>query len=148
MRGYARQQSGSSPVDVMRAGRAHRVSRALGAAILLCCPPVGRTPDAGAVTFTRLTLQNGWTNAPGGLRSPAVSLVSGIVQFDGAMATTSSTPLAFTLPVGFRPPTMVYVPVTLCNSTKGRLIIQPTADVSVQAEAGAFSCAARPRAAC
>jgi hypothetical protein len=124
---YASQYPGSSRAgDVLRAARKHRVFRALGTAALLCYVLVGRVPEAGAATFTRLTLLNGWTNAPGGLRSPAVSLVSGIVQFDGAMATASSNPVAFTLPVGFRPPAAVYVPVTLCDSTKGRLVIDPT----------------------
>jgi hypothetical protein len=137
---YASQHPGSSPAgDFLRAARKHRVLRALGAAALLGYLLVGRAPEAGAATFTRLTLQNGWTNAPGGLRSPAVSLVAGIVQFDGAMATASSNPLAFTLPVELRPTASVYVPVTLCDSTKGRLVIQPTGTVTVQAEGGNFT---------
>jgi len=114
------------------------VFRALGAAALLCYLLVGRAPGADAATFTRLTLQNGWTNAPFGLRSPAVSLVSGIVQFDGAMATTMLNPVAFTLPVELWPATDVYVPVTLCNSTKGRLFIH-AGTVTVQAEGGTFA---------
>src|SRR5438270_13919360 len=42
--------------------------------------------------------------------------------------------VAFTLAAGFRPATTVYVPVDLCNANKGRLIIQTTGVVSVQAE--------------
>src|SRR5438309_6287198 len=96
---YASQYPGSSPAgDIARGARKPRVLRALGAAAVICYLLGGRAPEAGAATFTRLTLQNGWTNAPFGLRSPAVSLVSGVVQFDGAMATAGSNPLAFTLP--------------------------------------------------
>lgn len=110
---YASQHPGSSPAgDVMLAACKHRVFRALGAAAVLCYLLAGR---ASAATFTPLTLQNGWTNAPGGLRHPAVSLVSGIVQFDGAMATTSTNP------------------------TKGRLFIDSTGTVTVEAEAGNFA---------
>jgi hypothetical protein len=86
---------------------------------------------------TALTLQNGWTNAPFSTRNAGVRKISNIVHFEGAISGgTNST--VFTLPAGFRPPTKVYVPIDLCNSTKGRLIIQPTGEVSIQAE-GAFS---------
>jgi hypothetical protein len=57
----------------------------------------------------------------------------GIVQFRGAIASGTS-PVAFTLPVAFRPATTVYVPVDLCNANKGRLVIQSTGVVSVQAQ--------------
>jgi hypothetical protein len=86
--------------------------------------------DAG---FTGLALQNGWVGGVFATRTPGVRLISGIVHFRGAVGDGSSTSL-FTLPAGFRPPTTVYVAVDLCGSTKGRLIIQPTGEVSVQAE--------------
>jgi len=86
---------------------------------------------------TQLALQNGWTNAPYSTRNAGVALVSGLVQFKGAIA-NGIDPVAFTLPSAFRPLTNVYVPVDLCNAHKGRLFIQPTGVVSVQAE-GAFS---------
>ena len=66
-----------------------------------------------------------------------MALVSDIVQLKGAIAGGSSS-VAFTLPSAFRPATDVYVPVDLCGAKKGRLFIQPSGSVSVQAE-GAFS---------
>jgi hypothetical protein len=109
-----------------------------GAALLLFGLLVAAAPEAAAATFTDLALENGWTQAPAA-RKPSVSLVSGIVQFDGAMVTNAANAVAFTLPIGFWPPTNVYVPVDLCNATKGRLFIQPSGVVTVQAENGTFA---------
>jgi len=64
---------------------------------------------------------------------------SGIVHFKGAIATTGTNPVPFTLPAGFRPAHQVYVAVDLCNATNGRLQIAPTGVVTVQAEGGNFS---------
>jgi hypothetical protein len=50
-----------------------------------------------------------------------VRTISGIVHFKGAIATTGSNPVPFTLPSAFRPATAVFVPVDLCNATNGRL---------------------------
>jgi hypothetical protein len=88
--------------------------------------------------FATLTLQNGWNHAPFGTRSAAVSLDSGIVYFQGAISGGASSVL-FTLAPSMRPPAVAYVPVDLCSSTKGRLIIQPSGVVSVQAEGGTFA---------
>ena len=95
-----------------------------------------------ASSFTPLTLQNGWTNSPFGTSAAAVRTISGIVHFKGAIATTGSNPVPFTLPAAFRPASPVFVPVDLCNATNGRLQIEPTGVVTVQAEGGAFSNAA------
>jgi hypothetical protein len=89
-------------------------------------------------SFTSLTLQNGWTNAPFSTTAAAVENVSGVAHFKGAIA-NGTTGLASTLPVGYRPSTDVYVPVDLCNATKGRLYVQPNGNVTVQAENGTFS---------
>ena len=91
--------------------------------------------DAGGTTV--LTLQNGWTGAPFGTSRPAVKNINGIVHFQGAIASGTNA-FAFMLPAGLAPTSNVYVPVDLCNATKGRLFIQPSGMVSVQAE-GAFS---------
>jgi hypothetical protein len=88
-------------------------------------------------SFTSLTLQNGWTNAPFGTRNARVRNVSGIVRFQGAIANGTSS-AAFVLPSAFRPPTDVYIPIDLCSATKGRLLVQPSGQVSVFAET-AFS---------
>jgi hypothetical protein len=95
-----------------------------------------------ATSFTPLTLQNGWTGSPFGASAPAVRTISGIVHFKGAIATTGTNPVPFTLPAGFRPAAVVFVPVGLCNATSGRLQIEPTGVVTVQAEGGTFSNAA------
>jgi hypothetical protein len=99
-------------------------------------------PHAMTAGWTTLALQNGWTSSPFGTSVPAARTVSGIVHFKGAMATTGTNPVPFTLPAGFRPASAVYVPVDLCNATNGRLQIEPTGVVTVQAEGGAFSNAA------
>lgn len=106
----------------------------LGASVLV--------PLALAATFTPLTLQNGWTNAPFGTRPAAARTISGIVHLEGAVATTGANPVPFTLPAGFRPAKTVFVPVDLCNAANGRLQIEPTGVVTVQAEGGTFSNAA------
>ena len=102
------------------------------------------TSAPGALTsgWTPLTLQNGWTSSPFGTSAAAVRTVSGIVYFKGAIATTGSNPVPFTLPAAFRPASAVFVPVDMCNATNGRLQIEPTGVVTVQAEGGAFSNAA------
>ena len=98
----------------------------------------------GAVTsgWTRLSMQNGWTTAPFGTSAAAVRVITGIVHFRGAIATTGTNPFPFTLPAAFHPAATVFIPVDQCNATNGRLQIQPNGTVIVQAEKGAFSNAA------
>jgi hypothetical protein len=86
-----------------------------------------------AAGLTPLTLQNGWTNAPFATSAAAVKNVGGIVHFRGAIA-GGTTAQVFTLPPGFAPTTNVYVAVDLCGAKNGRLLIQPSGVVSVQAE--------------
>jgi len=95
-----------------------------------------------AGSFTPLTLQDGWFTAPFGTSAPAVRTISGITHLKGAIATSGTNPVPFTLPAGFRPASVVFVPVDLCTATNGRLQIEPTGVVTVQAEGGAFSNAA------
>jgi hypothetical protein len=88
--------------------------------------------------FKPLTLINGWTNAPFGTSNAVAGGQYGAVYFKGAIATAGTVTQPFTLPVQFRPLTDVYVPIDLCNATKGRLLIRNTGVVIVQTE-GAFS---------
>jgi hypothetical protein len=83
---------------------------------------------APAVTFTKLTLLNGWGTYPFGSASPAVADISGVVYFKGAISTSSSNTndVAFVLPPGFRPSKYVSVPVDMCNATMGELNIAPS----------------------
>jgi len=84
--------------------------------------------------FKPLTLLNGWTSE----YSPAVSSSHGVVSFQGAIYTSGSSSEPFVLPASLRPTTAVYVPVALCDAAygiaKGRLYIQPSGSVTVQAE--------------
>jgi len=91
---------------------------------------------AQAVTFTNLTLINGWTAGPFSTGSPSVAIIGGIVHFRGAIATSGTNPEPFVLPASFRPSTNVYVPVDMCNATNGRLDIAPSGDVTVQQQNG------------
>ena len=86
--------------------------------------------------YTALTLQNGWTQYSG-TRTPAVANVGGIIRFQGAISAGTSTSL-FTLPAGMAPPTTTYVTVDLLYAAKGRLVIQSTGVVTVEAQ-NAFS---------
>src|SRR5205807_2011951 len=92
-----------------------------------------------AAGFTGLTLQDGWTGGPFGTPAPAVSDGAGIVQLSGAMSTSGTNPVAFTLPAADRPSTNVFVPVDLCNATNGRLDIAPSGVVTVQQQDPGFA---------
>ncbi|MCU1453591.1 MAG: hypothetical protein JWN46_1737 [Acidimicrobiales bacterium] len=95
-------------------------------------------PAPAATAPTVLRLQNGWYTY---FRSSAAAAlnVSGVVHLKGAIATSGTNPVAFTMPTALRPTRDVYVQVDLCNATNGRLWIKPTGVVTVQAESGAFS---------
>src|SRR5215469_490867 len=56
-------------------------------------------------SFTALTLQNGWVNAPSGTANAAVRNISGIVHFRGAIGTSGTNANPFVLPAAFRPAT-------------------------------------------
>ena len=88
---------------------------------------------------TPLALENGWTNGPYGTGPAKVEMGAGIVSFSGAMATSGTNPVAFTLPAAFRPGYSVFVPVDMCNGTNGRLDISPNGDVRVEPEGGVWS---------
>jgi hypothetical protein len=89
--------------------------------------------------FRLLTLINGWTDAPFSTSSAAAENAYGLVYFKGAIATVGTNAQPFTLPVAFRPVTNVWVPIDLCNATKGRLQIQTNGVVTVQAAGGTFN---------
>jgi hypothetical protein len=84
--------------------------------------------------FTPLTLINGWVPFGFGAGKPAVTLVNGIVHFEGAIATSGTNAYAFVLPKKFRPSHYVYAHVDMCNATNGRLWIAPSGYVLVRAE--------------
>jgi hypothetical protein len=67
--------------------------------------------------------------------------VNGIIRFVGAMKTTGTGQLAFSLPAKMAPATTVYVPIALCNGAQGRLMITPSGNVNVQAPSGQWASA-------
>ena len=116
-----------------------RIAVALAGCAALLTPALA---NAGSKVppSTNLTLINGWTNGAFGAANASVSTVGGIVRFQGAIATTGTNPEPFVLPAAFRPESIVYVKIDLCNAHNGRLEIDPSGDTFVQAE-GDFSCA-------
>jgi hypothetical protein len=94
----------------------------------------GATYAKNTTGYSNLTLINGWTGGGFNTSQPAAALIANVVRLKGSVETSGTNAEPFLLPPGFRPSTNVYVPVDLCNAAKGRLIIQPTGDVTVQAE--------------
>lgn len=83
-------------------------------------------------------LQNGWTEAPFSTSTLQALDIYGTVYLKGAIASGSSSQVV-TIVSRFRPLTNVYVPVDLCNANKGRILIQPSGVISIEAEGGTFS---------
>jgi hypothetical protein len=84
--------------------------------------------------FTALNLINGWVPYGNNTRNAAVKIVGGVVQFEGAIATTGSNAQPFVLPASFRPSHPVWIPVDMNNATNGRLEIGTDGTVTVEAE--------------
>jgi hypothetical protein len=91
--------------------------------------------------YTNLHLVHGWVDYDISTAKPAADSANGAfpVFLKGAIATGGTNPKPFTLPVADRPVTNVFIPIDLCDATKGRLFIQPSGVVTVQAEGGAFN---------
>jgi hypothetical protein len=83
--------------------------------------------------FKNLKLQNGWKPYKFGTGKPSADDL-GTVHLAGAMKTKKTDPTPFTLPAKDRPTSEVYVPVDMCNATNGRLQIDPSGVVTVEAE--------------
>ena len=69
-----------------------------------------------------------------GTASPAACNISGIVNLTGAIKTSGTSPVAFTLRAGDRPAAYFIVKADLCGATNGSLFIEPSGLVTVQAE--------------
>jgi hypothetical protein len=81
--------------------------------------------------FSTLTPLNGWVGGGYSTRAPAVRNDNGVVVFQGSIA-SGTTSQAFTLPERFRPATDVWVDADMCGAKKGRVLIKPTGEVSMQ----------------
>jgi hypothetical protein len=110
-------------------------------AAIVAPPAALAASKAPAVTFTHLTLINGWHTYPGADR-PAVADINGIITFKGDITTNGTNPVPFQLPKQFRPDTNVFLITALCSANEGRLDIQPDGMVQVEAEDNEFSNAA------
>jgi hypothetical protein len=135
---FACKKEGRAPVGDPAATRPRRraaqvrwslsfaAAAALAGALMLPQAALAAT-GAPAVTFTKLTLLHGWKTSPYNSATPAVTKISGIVYFKGAISTTKSNTnlVAFVLPQGFRPSKTVNVPVDMCSSKSGELNIAP-----------------------
>jgi hypothetical protein len=98
-----------------------------------------------------LTLQNNWQAH--GTAAPEVGYLNYYnpccnvgptpqsVRLSGAISGGANLTVAFTLPVGYRPSTTVYVPVDMCGAANGRLIITPDGNAVVQEESQASASA-------
>jgi hypothetical protein len=91
-----------------------------------------------ATTFKPLTLQTGWTNNAFAGNFAGYAVFDGTVHLRGAVFAPGNANLAvaFILPAGATPPVNVYVPVTLCDAAKGRLLIETNGKVNVVVEGG------------
>jgi hypothetical protein len=75
--------------------------------------------------FTPLSPINGWF-ASVFADAPGYSLVRDIVYLKGALGTSGLLSQALSLPATLRPSGNVYLPLDLCDSNKGRLLVEPT----------------------
>jgi hypothetical protein len=139
------------PVDLCNAAKGRLILQPNGWATIQTFGPFGDaqcftsleglTYQTDSFLYTPLTPANGWSNAGFGTRNAGVTNDGGIIRFQGAIKTSGTNPIVFKIPPEMRPATNVYVAVDLCGAAKGRLLIQPSGVVSVQAISGGFGAA-------
>jgi len=126
-------------IDQNRLQKPSLVRKAAGALKLaLLLSAASTLSQAQFQTPVTLPLVNGWTSQPFSTGRALVEQQNGIVQFRGAIS-SGTTLVPFTLPAPFRPATNVYVPIDLCNATKGRLHIAPSGLTDIEVEGGVSS---------
>lgn len=87
--------------------------------------------------WTAVTFQNSWVNFGGGYQAMQYRKVGDMVQLRGTIAAGTVTAVGFTLPVGFRPPANVQMPVRAGPTTgDSYLDIATTGSVTIFAVAG------------
>jgi hypothetical protein len=89
-------------------------------------PASAQAPTAAGVTWTSLSLINGWATENGtyGTGNPKVSLQGGIVYLSGSLAQSTPGSATFAiLPSAFRPAHNMYITVYTNSSTTGTLFI-------------------------
>ena len=108
---------------------------ALGASVLGAGTAGARTAQTGPPEIdplAPLTLLNDWTPTVFGTATPAAGVLDGAVVFRGAVSGGTSS-LITILPEGMRPTANVYLPVGLCGAVPGRLFINSSGEVYVEA---------------
>lgn len=70
------------------------------------------TPTA----WTAVTFQNGWSNFGAGLQVAQYRKIGDVVEVRGVIGGGTSATVAFTLPVGFRPPATIAVPAAAAGN--------------------------------
>ena len=93
--------------------------------------PLGPKPNSGPY----VNLDNGWINAVEPLTTGAgVANVGGVVQLRGGMRATGLNAAPFGLASPYRPDANVYVPISLCDSIKGRLLVRSNGTTEVHVD--------------
>jgi hypothetical protein len=117
--------------------RTRRFGVRLAVVLTLLLPLLAGARPAQAATFTPLALAPGWTGAGAPYRAAAVANDSGIIRLRGVITRPSGSGNdVFTLPTAFRPAKQVYVPVTLCSSHVGALVIETNGHTRVDVPTG------------
>ena len=96
---------------------------------------------AASLTWTKLSLKNGWATE-GGARPPAVAIDSfGIVHFRGAMhEPTGNSNNPFRLPLKFRSAKDVYLGLDLNVGNNGQMYLDPkTGQANLEGEGATIS---------
>jgi hypothetical protein len=90
--------------------------------------------------FTPAVLENGWSTGGFGVARAGFSVVNGIVTFKGSLSSSLGVNGAlFTLPVAARPSGTVYLPTTMCNGWRGRIIVASNGVVTLYPQNGDLS---------
>jgi hypothetical protein len=92
-------------------------------------------------SFTPLALINGWKNSPDKTAKASARVINGVVHLRGAISTKGANPGPFVLAPAFRPSSVVYITVALCDGNPGRLEIQTDGTLAVEPQPGGFAAA-------
>jgi hypothetical protein len=97
---------------------------------------LGVVPKAASLTPLRWIalhpiVNNGWHAAKGAARPLIARDAQGIVHLRGAVLGDLQDPPAFVVPVGFRPPAPVYVPLAEANGKIGQLTVETNGTVTI-----------------
>ncbi len=105
---------------------------------LKCAGCVTNGDLPASLPWTPLTLINGWTGNCFGTGAAQIARgPEGVVHFRGGICASGTSNLPFVLPVPYRPTANEYVTVDECGAATGRLLIDTSGVVSVDADPNA-----------